>query len=103
MNETRVESTVLRALGYDGGRGILQVEFCTRAIYHYYGVPAAVYDALLGASSKGSYFNRVIGGHFPYALCASAQTGLAGKGRCHAQWLHYPLAAALRTTSVWAW
>ena len=33
MNEVRVESTTLRALAYDGGRGILQLEFCTRAIY----------------------------------------------------------------------
>ena len=78
MNETRLESTTLRALAYDGRRG-----FCNwsphRAIYHYYGVPAAVYEALLGAPSKGSYFNRVIRGRFPYSLCASAQTGLAGK------------------------
>ena len=75
MNEIWVESTTLRALAYDGDRGILQLEFRTRAIYHYYGVPAAVYEALLGASSKGSYFNRVIRECFPYALCASAQTG----------------------------
>ena len=80
MNEMRVESTTLRAVGYGDGRGVLQLEFRTRAIYHYYGVPAAVYEALLGASSKGSYFNRVIRGRFPYAWCASAQTGLAGKG-----------------------
>jgi hypothetical protein len=80
MNEMRVESTTLRALAYDGDRGILQLEFCTRAVYHYYGVPTAVYEALLGASSKGSYFNRVIRGRFPYALCASAQSGLSGKG-----------------------
>ena len=79
MNEIWVESTTLRALAYDGDRGILQLEFRTRAIYHYYGVPAAVYEALLGAPSKGSYFNRVIRGRFPYALCASAQTGLEGK------------------------
>ena len=80
MDEMRVESTTLRALAYDGGSRILQLEFCTRAIYHYYGVPAGVYEALLDAASKGSYFNRVIRGRFPYALCASAQTGLAGKG-----------------------
>jgi hypothetical protein len=80
MNEMRVKSTTLRALAYDGGRGILQLEFCTRAIYHYYGVPAAVYEALRGAASKGSYFNRVIRGRFPCALRASAQTGLTGKG-----------------------
>ena len=41
--------------------------------------PAAVYEALLGASSKGSYFNRVIRGRFPYALCASAQAGSEAK------------------------
>jgi hypothetical protein len=79
MNETRVESTTLRALAYDGGRGVLQLEFGTRAIYQYYGVPAAVYEGLLGAPSKGSYFNRVIRGRFPYVLCASAPTGLAGE------------------------
>ena len=80
MNETRVESATLRALAYDESRGILQLEFRTRAIYQYYGVPAAAYEALLGAPSKGSYFNRVIRGRFPYALCASAQTGLVGEG-----------------------
>ena len=80
MNEMRVESTTVRALAYDDDRGVLQLEFCTRAIYHYYGVPVAVYEALLGAPSKGRYFSRVIRGRFPYALCASAQTGLAGKG-----------------------
>jgi lysyl-tRNA synthetase class 2 len=79
MNELRLESSTLRALAYDDGREILQLEFCSRAIYHYYGVPAAIYKNLLGAPSKGSYFNRVIRGRFPYALCASAQTGLAGE------------------------
>ena len=79
MNEMRVESTTLRAVAYDDGREVLQLEFCTRAIYHYYGVPAGVYEALLGASSKGSYFNRVIRGRFPYAWCASAQSGLEEK------------------------
>jgi hypothetical protein len=80
MNAMAVESTTLRAVAYDGDRGVLLLEFRSLAIYHYYGVPAAVYEALLGASSKGSYFNRVIRGRFPYALCASAQTGLAGEG-----------------------
>jgi len=79
MNEKRVESTTLRAVAYDDGREVLQLEFCTRAIYHYYGVPAGVYEALLDAASKGSYFNRVIRGRFPYAWCASAQSGLEEK------------------------
>jgi hypothetical protein len=79
VNEIMVESSTLRTLTYDDGRGILQLEFRTRAIYHYYGVPAAVYEALLGASSKGIYFNRVIRGRFPYTLCASAQAGSEAK------------------------
>ena len=79
MNETKVESTTLLALAYDGAREILQLEFRSRAIYHYYGVPAAVHKALLCAPSKGSYFNRVIRGRFPYALFANAQNGFAVK------------------------
>ena len=82
MNETRVESTTLLTLAYDDGREILQLEFLSRAIYHYYGVPAAMHEALLGAPSKGSYFNRVIRGRFPciLILSTSAQTDSAGKG-----------------------
>jgi len=81
MNETRVESTTLRAFAYDDGREVLQLEFVSGAIYHY-STPAFLRQCMkdLGAPSKGSYFNRVIRGRFPYALCASAQTDLAGKG-----------------------
>jgi len=80
MNEVKVESTTLRTVAYDDVRGVLQLEFRTRAIYDYYDVPVAVYEALLGAPSKGNYFNRVIRGRFPYVLWASAQTGLEGRG-----------------------
>ena len=80
MDETRVESTTLLGLAYDEASEILQLEFRSRAIYHYYGVPAAVHEALLAAASKGNCFNRIIRGRFPYALCASAHTGSAGKG-----------------------
>ena len=80
MNVTAVESATLATVAYDDARELLQLEFRSLAIYQYFGVPAAVHAALLRAPSKGSYFNRVMRGRFPYALCASAQTGLAGKG-----------------------
>ena len=67
MNLTAVESTTLATVAYDQARELLQLEFRSRAIYQYLGVPAAVYDALLHAPSKGHYFNRVIRGRFPYA------------------------------------
>ena len=61
-----VESTTLAAVAYDEALELLQLEFRSRAIYQYFNVPVAVHQALLGAESKGSYFNRVIRGGFRY-------------------------------------
>ena len=77
MNVTTVESTSLATVAYDDAWELLQLEFCSRAIYQYFGVPAAVHAALLRAPSKGSYFNRVIRGRFPYSLASNAQAGVA--------------------------
>src|ERR1017187_8677708 len=41
MNVTTVESTSLATVAYDDARKLLQLEFCSRAIYQYFGVPAA--------------------------------------------------------------
>jgi hypothetical protein len=66
MRVATVESTTLAAVGYDEARRALQLEFCSRAVYLYFDVPAAVYQALLDASSKGKYFNGSIRGRYPY-------------------------------------
>ena len=52
MQVITVESTALATVGYDEARERLQVEFGGRAIYHYFGVPAAVYQGLLTALFK---------------------------------------------------
>ena len=78
MNVTAVESATLAMVGYDDIRGMLQLEFRSRAIYQYFGVPAAVHTALLHAPSKGSYFNRVIRGRFPYSLAWNAAADAGG-------------------------
>jgi hypothetical protein len=67
MNVTAVESSTLATIAYDKTRELLQLEFNSRALYQYLGVPATVHEALLGASSKGSYFNRAIRGKFRYS------------------------------------
>jgi hypothetical protein len=77
MNVTTVESTSLATVAYDDARELLQLEFCSRAIYHYFGVPAAMHAALLLAPSKGGYFNRIIRGRFRYSLASNAHTGTA--------------------------
>ena len=76
MNITAVESTTLAGLAYDDAHEILQVEFRSRAIYRYFGVPAPIYEALLATPSKGTYFNRAIRGNFSYSRASNTMAGL---------------------------
>ena len=66
MRVVTVESSTLATVAYDETRLLLQLEFCSRAVYLYFGVPRAVHQALLDAPSKGRYFNWSIRGRFPY-------------------------------------
>ena len=50
----------MRAVGYDVTQQILEVEFISGAVYQYLEVPAAVFDGLMQAESKGRYFNQEI-------------------------------------------
>jgi hypothetical protein len=75
MNSTAVESTTLAAVAYDESQEALQLEFRGGEIYRYCGVPAGVHKKLLNAASKGSYFNRVIRGRFPYRLLVNPEAG----------------------------
>src|ERR1039457_3257109 len=81
MNVTTVESTSLATVAYDDAWELMQLEFCSRAVYQYFSVPAAVHAALLRAPSKGSYFNRGIRGRFPYSLASNAQAGVPHAAR----------------------
>ena len=74
MRTAMVESTTLATVGYDEACELLQLEFCSCAVYLYFGVPAAVHQALLNAPSKGRYFNRAIRGQFPYRQVRSPDT-----------------------------
>jgi hypothetical protein len=66
MRVATVESTTLATVAYDETRELLQLEFCSLAVYQYFGVPREVHEALLDAPSKGRYFNWAIRGRFPY-------------------------------------
>jgi KTSC domain len=74
MRVTTVESTTLAAVAYDETQKLLQLEFCSQAVYLYFGVPAAMHQALLGAPSKGKYFNQTIRGRFPFRRVRSLDT-----------------------------
>jgi len=66
MIVTSVESTTLATVIYDAERELLRLEFRDRLVYDYFGVPAAIHDALLQSTSKGGYFNRMIRSRFPH-------------------------------------
>ena len=74
MRVATVESSTLATVAYDEARELLQLVFCRRAVYQYFGVPGAVHQALLGAPSKGKYFNDTIRGRFPYRLIQDFDT-----------------------------
>jgi hypothetical protein len=78
MRVATVESTTLATVGYDENLKRLQLEFCSRAVYLYFGVPAAVYKALLEAPSKGRYFNGSIRGRYPYRQVLGSHPVLQG-------------------------
>jgi len=82
MRVAAVESSTLAAVGYDAGKKLLHVEFCSGTVYHYVGVPAAVHEELLAALSKGRYFNDRVRGRFPCRLTErpGMQAAAAGRG-----------------------
>jgi KTSC domain len=78
MRMTHVLSTTLASVGYDETRQVLQLEFRSRALYQYRSVPRAVHQALLGAPSKGRYFNQAIRGKFPFGRISPSPRPGAG-------------------------
>ncbi len=59
MKRVAVNSSSLRALGYDPEQQVLEVEFSSGALYRYKAVPPEAVQALLDADSLGRHFNQV--------------------------------------------
>lgn len=63
MSLTLVNSSAIRAVGYDGHT--LAVQFTTSdTVYTHHGVPYSVYAGLMRAASKGTYYNQYIRGRY---------------------------------------
>jgi hypothetical protein len=60
-----IDSTVLASARYDAIESQLRLEFRSGAIYLYFNVPVSIYEGLLAADSKGSFFSRHIRPVFP--------------------------------------
>jgi hypothetical protein len=70
-----VESSVIRGLEYDDEEEALFVTFPSGLTYRYADVPEAEYDALLGAASKGVFFNERIKDRYPFTQVSARRGG----------------------------
>lgn len=61
-----VASSNIASVGYDPESETLEIKFNGSGIYSYEKVPASVYDALMAAESKGSYFAKNIKGKYGF-------------------------------------
>ncbi len=55
-----VESSNIEQVGYDADSMELHIQFKNSGLYVYLEVPLAIYESLMNADSKGSFFNREI-------------------------------------------
>jgi lysyl-tRNA synthetase class 2 len=59
-------SSVVANMNYFPKSSTLRIIFTSGEIYEYLNVPAAIYDAMKQAGSKGTYLNQVIKKRFAY-------------------------------------
>lgn len=64
INLTPVKSSHLKSVGFDPVTKTMAVQFNDGPVYHYQNVPPNVHGLLMGATSKGKFFNRAVKGKF---------------------------------------
>lgn len=66
MKRIPVDSSSLASAGYAQELSTLEIEFHHGATYQYFAVPRLVFDELLAAVSKGTYFNDHVKDRYPF-------------------------------------
>lgn len=74
MTLSPVESSNIRAIGYDGARRHLYIEFKAAGLYRYDDVPPQTVAAFMGATSIGQHFHRHIKGAYKHTRIEEAAT-----------------------------
>ena len=65
MERKRVNASNIRAIGYDAGQQLLEVEFTSGSIVQYSGVSPEVHRRFISSPSPGSFFQDQIDENFP--------------------------------------
>ena len=60
MKREKVESSVLKSVGYDKDKKVLETELVNDTIYEYYKVPLSEYTNFIKSTSLGEYYNKHI-------------------------------------------
>ncbi len=61
MEMIPVRSSAIAAVGYDPNTGRMKIRFTSQGTtYDFCGVPQHIYNGLMAAASKGTYYDRVI-------------------------------------------
>lgn len=66
MQRQPVSSSNLASIGYDAGQQVLEIEFLNGSVYSYFGVPEGLFDQLMAAGSRGSFFSQNIRNQFQF-------------------------------------
>ena len=66
MERNPLNSRAIASVGYDPDQSILEVEFRTGSVYHYYKVAPEVYEWFMRVRSKTAYLDRMIKGEYNY-------------------------------------
>lgn len=64
MNMIKVDSSAMNEVGYDSSTRTLCIRFKSGKDYNYFNVPKEVFEGLIRAHSKGTYFNNHIDGKY---------------------------------------
>jgi len=65
MERKRVSASNIRAVGYDAGKQLLEIEFSSGAIVQYSGVSPEVHRRFMNSPSPGSFYQDQIEENFP--------------------------------------
>ena len=65
MERKRVSASNIRAVGYDAGKQLLEIEFSSGSIVQYSGVSPEVHRRFMSSPSPGSFYQDQIDENFP--------------------------------------
>ena len=66
MDRKEVESRLVKSIGYDSEKKVMEVEFTTTMIYEYRNFPEEVYNKIFEARSIDNFFKDNIANKYKY-------------------------------------